>query len=181
LTRHTSDCRLTLPQWNPGPTRRFGEKNAQINECLPHRHTSNRDCSTITYFPQPRGAHAQANAQEHSDAQARSNAQPHSDAQAHSNAQAHPNAFTVDDLLDVVNVSVADLSDDGRWLAVTVGSLRDRIGIDNHRFGDPTYIAPNAVDIWIIDTQSAKSQKLFLRSGKFEACNGRLMRAGSRY
>ena len=76
-------------------------------------------------------------------------------------AQAQGNAFTVDDLLDVVNVSVSDLSDDGRWLAATVGSLRDRIGIDNHRFGDPTYIAPNAVDVWIIDTQSAKSQKLF--------------------
>jgi dipeptidyl aminopeptidase/acylaminoacyl peptidase len=60
-----------------------------------------------------------------------------------------------------VNVSVSDLSDDGRWLAATAGSLRDRIGIDNHRFGDPTYFAPNAVDVWIIDTQSAKLQKLF--------------------
>ncbi|MEK6321259.1 MAG: prolyl oligopeptidase family serine peptidase [Acidobacteriota bacterium] len=69
--------------------------------------------------------------------------------------------FTVDDLLDVVNINAADLSDNGRWLAATSGSLRDRIGIDNHRFGDPTYIAPSVVDVWIIDTQTAKAQRAF--------------------
>jgi dipeptidyl aminopeptidase/acylaminoacyl peptidase len=79
----------------------------------------------------------------------------------HATAQTTSSAFTVDDLLDVANVNIADLSDDGRWLAVTSGSLRDRIGIDNHRFGDPTYIAPALVDVSIIDTQTAKSQKLF--------------------
>jgi len=76
-------------------------------------------------------------------------------------AQAQGTAFSVDDLLDVVNLSFADLSDDGRWLVATTGLFRDRIGIDNHRFGDPTYIAPNSVDVLIIDTQTAKSQKLF--------------------
>jgi len=76
-------------------------------------------------------------------------------------AQAQGAAFSVEDFLDVVNFNIADLSDDGRWLAVTSASLRDRIGIDNHRFGDPTYIAPNAAEVWVIDTQSAKSQKLF--------------------
>ena len=69
--------------------------------------------------------------------------------------------FTVDDLLDVANINVADLSNDGRWLAATGGSLRDRIGIDNYRFGDPTYVAPSLVEVWIIDTQTAKLQKLF--------------------
>ena len=69
--------------------------------------------------------------------------------------------FTVDDMLDVANVNIADLSDDGRWLAATSSSLRDRIGIDNHRFGDPTYIAPSVADVWIIDTQTGKAQKLF--------------------
>jgi len=76
-------------------------------------------------------------------------------------AQTASSLFTVDDMLDVTNLNVADLSDDGRWLAVTSGSLRDRIGIDNRRFGDPTYIAPSLVDVWIIDTQTSKSQKLF--------------------
>jgi len=69
--------------------------------------------------------------------------------------------FTVDDMLDVVNVRAADLSDDGRWLAVTAGSLRDRIGIDNYRSGDPTYTSPSLSEVWIIDTRTAKTQKLF--------------------
>ncbi|MFY9573673.1 MAG: hypothetical protein WAV20_19920, partial [Blastocatellia bacterium] len=78
-------------------------------------------------------------------------------------AQTASSAFTVDDSLDVVNINVADLSDDGRWVAATSGSLRDRIGIDNHRFGDPTYVAPSLVDVWIIDTQTTKAHKLFPR------------------
>ncbi len=70
-------------------------------------------------------------------------------------------AFTVDDLLDVTNISIADVSDDGRWVAATAASLRDRIGIDNYRFGDPSYVAPTSADVLIIDTQTGKSQKLF--------------------
>ena len=76
-------------------------------------------------------------------------------------AQAQGVGFTVDDLLDLANINIADLSDDGKWLVATSGTLRDRIGIDNHRFGDPTYIAPSAVDVLVIDTQTAKAQKLF--------------------
>ncbi|MBL8187836.1 MAG: hypothetical protein JNK38_07500, partial [Acidobacteria bacterium] len=70
-------------------------------------------------------------------------------------------AFTVDDLLDVTNVNVADVSDDGRWIAAAAGSLRDRIGIDNSRFGDPTYFAPANTDVLVVDAQTGKSQKLF--------------------
>jgi dipeptidyl aminopeptidase/acylaminoacyl peptidase len=73
-------------------------------------------------------------------------------------------AFTADDVLDVTNVSIADISDDGRWVAATAASLRDRIGIDNSRFGDPTYFAPSNVDVLVIDAQTGKTQKLF--SGK---------------
>ncbi len=78
-----------------------------------------------------------------------------------STAQTQATAFTVDDMLDVVNVQISDLSGDGRWLAAQSSTLGDRIGIDNYRFGDPTYIAPQMSEIWIIDTQSAKAQKLF--------------------
>lgn len=70
-------------------------------------------------------------------------------------------AFSVDDLLNVVNVAVTDVSDDGRWVAVTTATLRDRIGIDNSRFGDPTYIAPSNAEVMVIDTQTGTSQKLF--------------------
>src|SRR5579872_5666898 len=69
--------------------------------------------------------------------------------------------FTVDDMLDVSNISVADVSADGRWIAATSSSLRDRIGIDNSRFGDPTYVAPHTMDLLVIDAQTGSSQKIF--------------------
>ncbi len=76
-------------------------------------------------------------------------------------AQNANSKFTVDDLLDVVNMNVADLSDDGQWLVAPSGTLRDRIGYDNHRVGDPTYLTPVVLDVWIIETQTGKKQKLF--------------------
>lgn len=71
------------------------------------------------------------------------------------------NRFTLNDMLGVINTSVVDLSDDGRWAAVTFGTLRDRIGINNHRFGDPTYIAPSLVEVRAIDTHTGAAQKVF--------------------
>ena len=69
--------------------------------------------------------------------------------------------FTVDDVLHVSNATIADVSADGRWAAVIVSTLEDRIGIDNHRFGDPTYIAPHKMDVLVIDTQTGASVKVF--------------------
>jgi dipeptidyl aminopeptidase/acylaminoacyl peptidase len=74
---------------------------------------------------------------------------------------AQNSAFTVDDLLDVVNLNIADFSEDGKWIVATSSTLRDRIGIDNHRFGDPTYIAPALADVLLIDAQTGKAQKVF--------------------
>jgi len=72
--------------------------------------------------------------------------------------------FTVDDMLDVHNVQVADLSADGRYAAVTTSTLRGRLGIDNTRFGDPSYIAPGSTDVWVIDTKSGQRQAVVQKS-----------------
>lgn len=64
--------------------------------------------------------------------------------------------FTIDDVFEVSNASIRDLSTDGRWLFVTVGSLRDRIGIDNYRYGDPAYAAPSSMDALLIDTRTGE-------------------------
>lgn len=79
----------------------------------------------------------------------------------HTTAQNVTSKFTVDDLLEVANINIADLSDDGQWLLATTGSLRDRIGNDNSRFGDANYLAPAVADVWIIETLTGKKQKLF--------------------
>ena len=73
--------------------------------------------------------------------------QPASRASADSAAR-----FTVDDALDLVSFTVADLSADGRWLAATSSSRRDGLGGDFSRDGDPTYIRPQKVRVWVIDT-----------------------------
>src|SRR5260370_33765324 len=85
---------------------------------------------------------------------------------------ATPQAFTVDDMLHVANATIADVSADGRWVAVTVASLEDRIGIDNHRFGDPTYIAPSRMDLLVIDTQSGASRKVCAERTQVHRPNG---------
>src|SRR6185503_11562877 len=64
-------------------------------------------------------------------------------------------------VLDNVSVTASDLSPDGKWLVVTTASLRDRIGINNYRFGDPTYIAPSLTEVSIVDAVSGKSQSVF--------------------
>jgi dipeptidyl aminopeptidase/acylaminoacyl peptidase len=69
--------------------------------------------------------------------------------------------FSVDDMLDMASLRIADLSEDGRWLAVSSATQRDRVGIDNYRFGDPTYIAPSLSEVWIVDLETSATQKLF--------------------
>ncbi|HWP72414.1 MAG TPA: hypothetical protein VNM36_14975, partial [Gemmatimonadaceae bacterium] len=46
-------------------------------------------------------------------------------------------SLTIRDMLDLKTVSVADLSSDGRWLALTVSVRRDGLGVDFSRDGDP--------------------------------------------
>jgi len=53
------------------------------------------------------------------------------------------------------------LSSDGKWLVVTTAALRDRIGINNYRFADPTYVAPSVTEVLIVDTTTGRSQKLY--------------------
>jgi dipeptidyl aminopeptidase/acylaminoacyl peptidase len=76
-------------------------------------------------------------------------------------ARAQQARYTVADVLDMPNASAAALSPDGRWLVVTVATLRDRIGVDNYRYGDPTYVAPSHVEVNVVDTRTAATRKLF--------------------
>ncbi len=64
-------------------------------------------------------------------------------------------------VLDAAVVTAGDLSADGRWLAGTTSSTRQRIGVDNTRFQDPTYIAPQTADVWVIDTATAAARTIF--------------------
>ena len=69
--------------------------------------------------------------------------------------------FTPQDALDIVSASVGDLSDDGRWLAVSTSVRRDSYGQDYRRDGDPTYVRGVPVRLVVIDTRSGATQAVF--------------------
>ena len=69
--------------------------------------------------------------------------------------------FTMEDALDVTSATVADLSDDGRWLAVTSSVRRDAYGQDYRRDGDPTYVHPVPVRLLVVDTKSGVVKPVF--------------------
>ena len=64
--------------------------------------------------------------------------------------------FTAEDILDITSAQVADLTADGRWLAATTSIRRDGFGVDFRRDGDPTYIRPASLRLWVIDTRTGE-------------------------
>jgi dipeptidyl aminopeptidase/acylaminoacyl peptidase len=80
---------------------------------------------------------------------------PIADAQAVRQASASP-LFSAEDALDITSFQASDLTADGRWLAATSSVRRDGFGADFRRDGDPTYVRPNAVRLWVIDTRTGE-------------------------
>ncbi len=76
-------------------------------------------------------------------------------------AQQGGRPFTTEDALDVRSVRVADVTEDGRRVAATVQTRRDRSGVDHFRFGDPTYVALSLGELLVIDTQDGSVRSLF--------------------
>jgi dipeptidyl aminopeptidase/acylaminoacyl peptidase len=58
------------------------------------------------------------------------------------------------DLLDVSTASISDLSADGKWLAVTLSSRRDGMGVDFSRDGDPTYLRVPMTQLLVVDIRA---------------------------
>ena len=67
----------------------------------------------------------------------------------------------VHDLLDVSTSVVADLSADGRWLALLLSSRRDALGGDFRRDGDPTYLRATPAQLLVVDTKSLAQRPVF--------------------
>lgn len=73
---------------------------------------------------------------------------------------AQQRGLTTEEALDVRSVSVADITDDGRWVAAQVSTRRGRTDTDHYRFGDPTYLAPNYRELLVVDTRSGETRRL---------------------
>jgi dipeptidyl aminopeptidase/acylaminoacyl peptidase len=74
--------------------------------------------------------------------------------------------FTPEDMLEVVTYSPLDLSPDGRWLAANEAKARDRLGANNHRDFDPTFVRFTTGDLVIIDTQTGAQTKPLAGRGR---------------
>jgi dipeptidyl aminopeptidase/acylaminoacyl peptidase len=64
--------------------------------------------------------------------------------------------FTPEIALDVRNVRIAAVTDDGRRVAATVQTRRDRTDVDHQRYGDPTYLSPVSTRLMVIDTRTGE-------------------------
>jgi len=76
-------------------------------------------------------------------------------------ARAATPVFTADDALEINSATIADMSDDGRWLAFTQSVRRDGYGNDYRHDGDPTYVHPTPVRLWSVDARTGQRQAVF--------------------
>jgi dipeptidyl aminopeptidase/acylaminoacyl peptidase len=72
--------------------------------------------------------------------------------------QARP--FGIDDALNVHASRIEDVSADGRWVALTVRVRRDALGVDNSRYGDPSYVTPSPAEFELIDATNGQARPL---------------------
>jgi len=66
--------------------------------------------------------------------------------------------LTAEDLLKVTTASVLDVSDDGRRVAYTTRRPLDNATTDHRRYGDPIYMAPSAVRLFVADTATGATR-----------------------
>ncbi|HEY7394794.1 MAG TPA: hypothetical protein VH559_08115, partial [Gemmatimonadaceae bacterium] len=69
--------------------------------------------------------------------------------------------FSADDALEINTYSIADVTDDGKWIALTQAVRRDGFGNDYRRDGDPTYVRPALVRLWSVDARSGQRVAIF--------------------
>lgn len=69
--------------------------------------------------------------------------------------------FTVEDALRVRNVTVADATKDALWVALTYSTAASRLGTDHFRYGDPTYIGPNRLEVEVMEVETGRTHRLF--------------------
>ena len=69
--------------------------------------------------------------------------------------------FSAEVALGVVSYAVQDISEDGIWVAATASSRRDQLGVDHHRDGDPSYLRPARAELWVINSATGLSRRVF--------------------
>jgi dipeptidyl aminopeptidase/acylaminoacyl peptidase len=97
---------------------------------------------------------------------------------SYANAQQAPRAFGIDDALNVRASRIEDVSTDARWIALTVRVRRDALGVDNSRYGDPTYVTPSPAEFELIDATNGQTRSIL--SGKVQVRGATFTKDGSK-
>ncbi len=92
--------------------------------------------------------------------------------------QAPLRPFGIDDALNVRSSRIEDVSSDGHWVAATVRVRRDALGIDNARYGDPTYVAPSLAEFQLIDATNGQTRAIL--PGKTQVRSATFTKDGSK-
>lgn len=71
-------------------------------------------------------------------------------------ATAQKTAFTTHDDLRLLSFSLRDMTDDGQFIAATLRSRADRMGVDHQRFRDPSYVSPSFSKLVIMNTETGE-------------------------
>ncbi|HEY6220797.1 MAG TPA: prolyl oligopeptidase family serine peptidase, partial [Gemmatimonadaceae bacterium] len=87
--------------------------------------------------------------------------------------------FAASDALDINAFNAGDLSDDGKWLVLTQSVRRDGYGTDYRHDGDPTYVKPTPVRMWVVESHSGQRTPIFadkkaVRGGQWSADGNQL-------
>src|SRR5437762_2688972 len=64
--------------------------------------------------------------------------------------------FKSDDALEINTDAIADMSADGRWLALTHAVRRDSYGTDYRHDGDPSYVHVAPVRLWSVAAKTGQ-------------------------
>ena len=70
-------------------------------------------------------------------------------------------AFDLADFFRYRTASVEAMRPDGSLALISLTAMEDRLGIDNYRFGDPTYTAPVQSRVFLVDTASGEELDIF--------------------
>jgi len=78
-------------------------------------------------------------------------------------ASSRPNTpvFTAEDALEINSATIADMTDDAHWIALTQSVRRDSYGNDYRHDGDPTYVHATPSRLWSVDARTGQRQAVF--------------------
>jgi dipeptidyl aminopeptidase/acylaminoacyl peptidase len=92
--------------------------------------------------------------------------------------QAQLRSFTIEDALEIRTTRIDDVSRDGRWTAFSVRIRRDQLGVNNERYGDPSYVTPTPGEFELVEANGGAPRHIV--PGKVQVRGATFTKDGSK-